>query len=51
MLEIKHLKLTLNGKPLINELNLEVKEGKIHGLLGVNGAGKTSLANLIMGTR
>ncbi len=50
MLEIKHLKLTLNGKPLINELNLEVKEGKIHGLLGVNGAGKTSLANLIMGT-
>lgn len=50
MLEIKHLKLTLNGKPVINELNLEVKEGKIHGLLGVNGAGKTSLANLIMGT-
>lgn len=50
MLEIKHLKLTLNGNPLINELNLEVKEGKIHGLLGVNGAGKTSLANLIMGT-
>ena len=49
MLEIKHLKLTLNGKPLINELNLEVKEGKIHGLLGMNGAGKTSLANLIMG--
>jgi len=50
MLEIKHLKLTLNGNPLINELNLEVKEGKIHGLLGMNGAGKTSLANLIMGT-
>ncbi len=49
MLGIKHLKLTLNGKPLINELNLEVKEGKIHGLLGMNGAGKTSLANLIMG--
>jgi len=49
MLEIKHLKLTLNGKPVINELNLEVKEGKIHGLLGMNGAGKTSLANLIMG--
>jgi len=49
MLGIKHLKLTLNGKPVINELNLEVKEGKIHGLLGMNGAGKTSLANLIMG--
>ena len=49
MLEVKCLKLTLNGKPIINELNLEVKGAKIHGLLGVNGAGKTSLANLIMG--
>ena len=49
MLEIKGLKLTLNGKPVIDNLNLEVKEGKIHGLLGVNGTGKTTLANLIMG--
>ena len=45
MLEVKCLKLTLNGKPIINGLNLAVKEAKIHGLLGMNGAGKTSLAN------
>ncbi|GAI34587.1 unnamed protein product, partial [marine sediment metagenome] len=31
MLEVKGLKLTLNGKPVINGLNLEVKKGKIHG--------------------
>jgi Fe-S cluster assembly ATP-binding protein len=49
MLEVKCLKLTLNGKPIINGLNLEVKEAKIHGILGMNGAGKTTLANLIMG--
>jgi len=49
VLEIKGLKLTLNGKPVIDDLNLEVKAGKIHGLLGVNGTGKTTLANLIMG--
>ena len=49
MLEVKGLKLTLNGKPIINGLNLEVKKGKIHGLLGVNGTGKTTLANLLMG--
>ena len=49
MLEIKNLKLTLNGKPVIDDLSLEVKEGRIHGLLGVNGTGKTTLANLIMG--
>lgn len=49
VLEIRNLKLTLNGKPVINDLTLEVQAGKIHGLLGVNGAGKTTLANLIMG--
>ena len=49
MLEIKGLKLTLNGKPVIDDLNLEVKAGKIHGLLGVNGTGKTTLTSLIMG--
>ena len=49
MLEVKCLKVTLNGKPIINDLNLEVKEGKIQGLLGINGTGKTTLANLIMG--
>lgn len=49
MLEVKGLKLRLNGKPIINGLNLEVKKGKIHGLLGVNGTGKTTLANLLMG--
>jgi Fe-S cluster assembly ATP-binding protein len=49
VLEVKHLKLTLNGKPVINDLSLEVKEGKIYGLLGINGTGKTTLANLIMG--
>lgn len=49
MLEVKGLKLRLNGKPVINGLNLEVKKGRIHGLLGVNGTGKTTLANLLMG--
>ena len=49
MLEIKGLKLMLNGNYIINDLNLELKRGKIHGLLGVNGTGKTTLANLVMG--
>jgi len=49
VLEIKSLKLTLNGKPVIDGLYLEVREGRIHGLLGVNGTGKTTLANLIIG--
>lgn len=49
MLEIKGLTLNLNGMPIMNRLDLEVKEGKVQGLLGMNGTGKTTLANLIMG--
>jgi len=49
MLEIRSLELTLNGKPVIDGLDFKVKEGKIHGLLGVNGTGKSTLADLIMG--
>jgi len=49
MLEIKGLKLTLNGKPILDDLNLEVTKGEIHGLVGANGTGKTTLASLIMG--
>jgi len=50
MLEVENLQLRLNGKPIINELNLYVNKGEIHGILGENGTGKTSLAHLIMGT-
>ena len=49
MLEVKGLRLTLNGKPILDDLNLEVKEGEIHGLVGANGTGKTTLASIIMG--
>ena len=49
MLEIRKLKLPLNGKLLIDDLSLVVERQEIHGLLGVNGTGKTTLANLIMG--
>jgi Fe-S cluster assembly ATP-binding protein len=49
VLEVRGLKLTLNGKPVIDDLSLEVKKGEIHGLLGANGTGKTTLANIIMG--
>lgn len=49
MLQIKNLKLILDGKPVIDDLNLNVEKGEIHGVLGVNGTGKTTLAYLIMG--
>ena len=49
MLEVRDLCLSLNGKPIINDLSLHVNKGEIHGVLGKNGTGKTTLAYLIMG--
>jgi Fe-S cluster assembly ATP-binding protein len=50
MLEVQNLQLTLNGNSIINGLDLHVDRGEIHGILGENGTGKTTIANLIMGT-
>jgi len=47
---VENLRLRLNGKLIINDLNLQVNKGEIHGILGENGTGKTTLAHLIMGT-
>ncbi|MCU0736095.1 MAG: ATP-binding cassette domain-containing protein [Methylotetracoccus sp.] len=41
--------LELHGRAVLNELNMELPAGEIHALLGANGAGKSSLAYLIMG--
>jgi len=49
MLQIGNLRLMLNGNTMINDLNLEVSRGEIHGILGENGTGKTTIAYLIMG--
>ena len=49
MLVVENLQLKLNGKSIINDLNLHVDKCEIHGILGENGTGKTTIANLIMG--
>ncbi len=49
MLKIENLQLRLNGKSIIDDLSLRVDKGEIHGILGENGTGKTTIAYLIMG--
>jgi Fe-S cluster assembly ATPase SufC len=50
MLDIQNLYLSLDKKPIINNLNLHIERQEIHGVLGENGTGKSSLAYLIMGS-
>jgi Fe-S cluster assembly ATP-binding protein len=49
MLSIKHLKVSINGKTILKDFNLEVKTGEVHAIMGPNGTGKSTLASVIAG--
>lgn len=50
-LKINNVSVAYNGKPAITDISLEVKSGEIFGLMGLNGAGKTSLIKCILALR
>ena len=50
MIEIKNIsKEYKKNKKVINDVNLEIKDGEIFGFLGPNGAGKTTTIKMITG--
>ncbi len=49
LLEIKDLTVEIEGKEIIHGLNLQVKKGEIHAIMGPNGTGKSTLAMAIAG--
>lgn len=49
LLEIKNLYKSYGNKEVLKNINLEIPNGKIIGLLGKNGTGKTTLIKLING--
>jgi len=48
-LQIRGLTARIDEKIIINGLNLTVEDGQIHALMGPNGHGKSTLANILMG--
>ncbi len=49
MLKIKDLYAGLEGKDILQGINLEVKAGEVHAIMGPNGSGKSTLASVIAG--
>ena len=49
MIEIRNVSLRLDGKSILNNISLTLEPGKIYGLVGSNGSGKTMLMKCICG--
>ena len=49
MIEIRNVSLRLDGKSILNNISLTLELGKIYGLVGSNGSGKTMLMKCICG--
>jgi len=49
MLEIKQLDVTIDGRKILQDVNLKIGMGETHALFGPNGSGKTTLLMTIMG--
>ena len=49
MLEVKHLHKRFGNKAVLNGISFTAERGEITVLIGVNGIGKTTIMNMIMG--
>lgn len=49
LLEIKNVSKSFSGVKVLNSVNLSVKKGTVHALMGENGAGKSTLMKCLFG--
>ena len=49
MLTIDNLHASIEGKRILNGINLDVKPGEVHAIMGPNGSGKSTLGNVLAG--
>ena len=49
VLKTSHLCIQFGGLKAVDDVNLEIKKGELYGLIGPNGAGQTTVFNLLTG--
>src|SRR5262250_1294868 len=49
LLEIKDLRVRVEGKDILKGLDLAVNAGEVHAIMGPNGSGKSTLAYVLAG--
>ena len=51
MLNIKKLNVVVGEKKILNDFNIDIKDGEIHAIMGPNGTGKSTLSKVILGNK
>ena len=49
MLDIRNLSAAIDGKPILNGIDLSVPRGEVHAIMGPNGSGKSTLSYVLSG--
>ena len=49
MLTVSNLHVSVAGEPILQGLNLEVRQGEVHAIMGPNGSGKSTLCHVLAG--
>ena len=49
ILSVRNLTANVDGNPILKGVNLEVKEGEVHAIMGRNGSGKSTFSKVLAG--